>query len=220
MPLVKRLFGLAERGQITGRQAQDLASKLGKAAANQMSSASGDRQLGMALFQVKEIADDYIRQGLDPARAAAFDAARQQYRNLALLTSRTNVVNPSSGNVSGRALASALQQKDKAGFLRGGNQSPMYTAARYAQAFPPIVGDSGTATRSMITNPLELALSAPLNLAARAYLSGPSVAVTGSLARGGGVVADLAEALAKRGGRYAPYILPGFGAAAATYPTR
>lgn len=220
VPLVQRLFSLAETGQITGRQAQDLASKLGKAAANQMSSANGDRQLGMALFQVKEIADDFVRQGLDAERAAAFDAARQQYRNLALLTSRTNVVNPSSGNVSGRALASALQQKDKAGFLLGGNQSPMYTAARFAQAFAPIVGDSGTATRSMVTNPLELALSAPFNLAARAYTSRAGTAAIAPIARGASAIDEMAAALMRRGAPYAPRYLPGAGAMLATDSAR
>ena len=219
-PLIAKLWRFAESGHITGRQAQDLASKLGKAATNQMTTPGGDRQLGMALFQAKEIADDFLQQGLDPARAAAFDAARQQYRNLALLTSRTNVVNPSSGNVSGRALASTLQQKDKAGFLRGGNQSPMYTAARFSQAFQPIVGDSGTATRSMVTNPLELALSAPFNLAARIYTSRPGVAAIAPLARGGGALEDMAAALMRRGAPYAPRWLPGAGAALTTYPAR
>jgi hypothetical protein len=51
----------------------------------------------------------------------------------------------------------------------------LYDALRFAQAHQPIVGDSGTATRSMLTNPLEMLAKIPFNLATRAYTSSPSV---------------------------------------------
>jgi hypothetical protein len=50
----------------------------------------------------------------------------------------------------------------------------MYEAARFAQAFKPIVGDSGTATRSMEVSPLSMMLAAPTNIAARAYTAQPT----------------------------------------------
>jgi hypothetical protein len=93
--------------------------------------------------------DDLLGQSLSPSQAAEYAAARQQYRNLMLLTSRTNIVNPSTREVSGTALASKLQRADRSGFLFGKNQTPMYQAARFAQAFKPTVGNSGTATRSL-----------------------------------------------------------------------
>jgi hypothetical protein len=109
------------------------------------------------------------------ARQRAFQTAREQYRNLMLLTSRVGAVNPSTGNVSGSILANLLQQKDKAGFLFGRNNSDMYNAARFAQAFRPIVGDSGTATRMPLPSPTDFLVSLPFNLATRAYTSSPTV---------------------------------------------
>lgn len=187
-PLTKRLFAYAEKGQATGEQLQDLASKLGKAANNQMTSASGDRQLGMALFQVKDMADDLLASGLSGETAAAFNAARAQYRNLMLLTQRNGVINPSNGNVSGNALAGLLQQKDRNGYLFGRNDSPLYNAARFAQAFRPIVGDSGTATRMPLPSPTDFVLSLPFNVVTRAYTSSPAInlaAQAGNISRNG-----------------------------------
>lgn len=187
-PLTKRLFSYAEKGKATGEQLQDLASKLGNAAHNQMTSANGDRQLGMALFRVKDMADDLLASGLSGKTLQAFDSARGQYRNLMLLTQRSGVINPSSGNINGNALAGLLQQKDRNGFLFGRNQSDLYDAARFSQAFKPIVGDSGTATRMPLPSPTDFVLSLPFNVATRAYTSSPAInlaARAGSVSRNG-----------------------------------
>lgn len=174
-PLVDDVISAASNGHATGRQLQNIASKLGKAANSQMTTASGDRELGMALFHVKDFVDDFIAQGLSPEMAAAFETARAQYRNLMLLTQRVGVVNPSTGNVSGRSLANLLQSKDKNGFLYGRNQTGMYNAARFAQAFQPIVGDSGTATRMPLQGLTDMLMRIPLNIATRTYTSSPAV---------------------------------------------
>ena len=189
--------------QVTAQQLGQLSSKLGQAAFKQMTGASGDRDLGRALYAVKDHVDGLVQSALSPAEAADYAAARTQYRNLMLLTSRANIVNPSTGHVSGTALAGKLQQADRQGFLFGRNQTPMYQAARFAQAFKPIVGDSGTATRSgghgvasglalgglgaLMEGPHGLALAAvPMaaralaGLGSRAYLTRPGAA----LARG------------------------------------
>lgn len=173
-PLVQQFFDQVTKGEMTGAQLRNLSSKMGRAGKNQMSSASGDRELGQAFFQVKDIVDDLIGQGIeDPALASAYNLARQQYRNLMLVTTRSNVVNPSSGNVSGANLAAALQGKDKRGYLLGRNTSDFYDAARFSQAFKPLIGDSGTATRTMPIDALNLALTLPTSLAARGYVSSP-----------------------------------------------
>lgn len=172
-PLAARLFKYAENGTATGEQLQDLASKLGKAARGQMTG-NGDRQLGMALSEVKNLADDLLEQGLNGKTKTLFSNARNQYRNAMMIEGRIGVVG-ADGNVSGRTLANVLQQQDKAGFLRGGNTSPMYDAARLAQAFKPIVGDSGTATRSALPSPTDFVLSLPFNIATKAYTSAPVV---------------------------------------------
>lgn len=158
--------------QVTAKQMGQLSSKLGRAASKEMTSQGGDRDLGKALFAVKDHVDDILESNLSPEGKAAYSQARGQWRNLVNLTSRANVLNPSTGNVNGVALAARLAKSDRNGFLYGRNASPLYQAARFAQAFKPIVGDSGTATRSANPfNPLELALGLPANAAARFYLS-------------------------------------------------
>lgn len=199
-PLVNKLIGYASKGEATREQLQDIASKLGKAAANNMTSASGDRQMGMALFQVKDFADDILESGLKGETQKAFREARSQYRNLMLLTQRQGVINPSTGNVQGNALASVLQQKDKQGFLLGKNKSDLYTAAKFAQAFRPIVGDSGTATRSALNSPMDILLSAPFNVATRAYASTPVTNMAGGMGLGVGLTPDQIGLLSRLGG--------------------
>ncbi len=181
---VKQLQGFAEKGEATGNQLSTLSSKIGRRAKNEMTSASGDRELGNALFQIKEIVDDMLASGLSAEEQAAFQAARANYRNLMTVRTSPNVVNPSSGNVSGLNLASALTRKDPKGFVFGSNTTPMYEAARFAQAFRPIVGDSGTATRMMEYTPLNVLLSMPTNIATSAYTSAPATALARGLQSG------------------------------------
>lgn len=198
---VKQLQDLAAKGEATGNQLSTLSSKIGKRAKNEMTTASGDRELGNALFQIKEIVDDMLAAGLSAEEQAAFQAARANYRNLMTLRSSPGVVNPSSGNVSGLNLASALTRKDPQGFVFGGNTTPMYEAARFAQAFRPIVGDSGTATRMMEYTPLNVLLSLPTNIATSAYTSTPSVALARGLQSGvvpSGVVSPAMDELMRR----------------------
>jgi hypothetical protein len=194
-PLVEDVIGFATKGQATGRQLQPLASKLGKAAYKNMTTQSGDRDLGIALYRVKDYVDDLLSQGLSPKRAQTFDEARQQYRNLMLLTQRTGVVNPASGDVNARALANLLQSKDRRGYTFGENHSPLYDAARFGQAFGPIVGDSGTATRMPLQGVTDLLTRIPLNLATRAYTSSPGVNMAVRAQSAGRSVADTARGL-------------------------
>lgn len=177
-PLVKQLETVTSTGSANGEQLGSLSSKLGKAAFKQMTSPSGDRDMGQALYAVKEHVDDLVEQTLNPQELAEYSAARGQYRNLMTLTSRVGIVNPSTGNISGASLANKLQQSDRQGFLFGKNQSDAYNAARFAQAFKPVVGDSGTATRTW--NIADLPLGIPSNIATRLYLTGPG----GAIARG------------------------------------
>lgn len=199
--LVKQLLNFANTGQATGNQLTSLTSKLGKLAKKESTSPTGDRDLGQALFQVKEIVDDQLMAGMSAADQAAFQAARANYRNLMTIRTSSGVVNPSSGNVSGLNLASALTRKDPRGFMEGTNTTPMYEAARFAQAFRPIVGDSGTATRMMEITPLNMLLSMPTNIAASAYTSTPAIAAARRLQSGivpAGVVNPATEEMLRR----------------------
>lgn len=209
-PLIKRYFNIAAKGEATGRELRTLSSQLGRAA---KANIKNDTEFGMALFKVKDSVDEIISRNLDEATREQFNAARVQYRNLVTILGRQNVVNPSSGNVSGPNLASALMSRDKAGYTLGKNNTPMYDAARFAQAFKPIVGDSGTATRSMQIGPTDFLLSLPTNILASAYTSAPVTAAAGAAGRGvapnraGDAIAEIirrggpaaAAALANRG---------------------
>lgn len=187
--LVKQAINLAAKGSASGEQLRALSSKLGRAAKNQSSSPSGNRELGEALFAVKEHLDDALASTLTASQRKAFDAARQQYRQLMTLEG-SGVVNSANGNVSGLNLAGALARKDKQGYFYGKNQTPMYQATRFAQAFKPLVGDSGTATRTMELTPLNMMLAMPTNLAARAYTSGAARAAARA-STGEGVVGGM-----------------------------
>jgi hypothetical protein len=192
-PLVKRFYLLAEKGEATGRQLQSLASKMGRSAYKNMTSAGGDRDMGLALYSVKDHVDSLLAVGLDETRGAAFKEARNQYRNLMLLTQRNGILNPGSGNVHGNALGGLLQQKDKAGYLYGKNQSDLYNAARFGQAFRPLFGDSGTATRSVVPSATDMALTMPTNILTEAYLKYPQL--TGHTGNAIGRAAPLAGLL-------------------------
>lgn len=174
-PLMERLVRHAEKGEATGKDLGNLTSKLTREVNRQMTSAQGDRELGLALSKVKDYVDDLVAQGLSGDKLKAYETTRQQYRNFMLLTSRVGTINPATGNVNGGALANALQQVDRKGYLLGRNTSDMYNAARFGQAFRPIVGDSGTATRMPLPSPTDFVLSLPFNLATRAYTSSPAV---------------------------------------------
>ena len=205
-PLVARLESLTQAGAVNGKQLGQISSKLGRAAFKQMTGPNGDRDMGLGLYQVKDHVDDLLQSAMSPQDASSYAAARFQYRNLMNLTSRLGIVNPSTGSVSGANYANRLQQIDRQGFLYGNNQSPLYNALRFTQAFKPIVGDSGTATRSShglfsAVGPLigaalgggaghamghgavegagagALAMPALMNLGARAYLSRPGFAL-------------------------------------------
>lgn len=196
-PLVTRLVTHAQNGSASGRDLGGLRSKLTREVHRQMTSPQGDRELGMALGNVLEYVDDLVAQGLRGEQLARYNATRDQYRNLMLLTSRVGAINPSTGNVNGSLLANALQQKDRAGFLFGRNQSDMYNAARFAQAFRPIVGDSGTATRMPLPSPTDFVLSLPFNIATRAYTSTPAVNAAVNAQAAAQAVAPFTQGLAR-----------------------
>lgn len=194
--LIKRLDEFVFQGGATREQLRTLSSKLGTVATNNMKTPTGDRELGRAMFAAQELVEDAIEGTLTGAQKSAYALARNQYRNLMNLTTKTNVVNPSNGQVSGRSLATTLMQKDRGGFTMGRNDSDMYNAARFVQAFPDIVGNSGTATRSM--GSADYLASLPGNMLAKLYLSRPVTAAAGGAAGAAGMAARLANPAVNR----------------------
>lgn len=198
-------------GGATREQLRNLSSNLGKKAKQEMTSPMGDRALGESLFAAQEVVEDAIQGTLSASQRAAYNEARGQYRNLMQLVSRTGIVNPSSGNANGRTLANSLMSKDRSGFTMGGNTSDLYNAARFTQGFPDIVGDSGTATRSM--GPADYLTGIPGNLLTRLYLSRPVAAAAGAGAGAAGTAARLADNQLLRVGAMPTGVVGGVGAA-------
>ena len=119
----------------TGQQLGQISSKLGADARTEMTSKTGDRALGRALFALQDHVDDLVGSTItDPGLASSYATARPQYRALSQLTSSPSILNSSTGQVNMTALGKYLQRTDKPGYLRGGNQSPLYNAARWGQA--------------------------------------------------------------------------------------
>jgi hypothetical protein len=133
---VSELLQFAANGKpATAEQLGQISSKLGNDAKVQMTSRDGDRALGRALFNLQNHVDDEIGKTItDPKLAASYATARQQYRSLAQLTTNPTILNSATGDVNMTALGKYLQRSDKPGYLRGGNQSELYQAARWGQA--------------------------------------------------------------------------------------
>jgi hypothetical protein len=155
---------------VTGEQLGTWSSKLGAAAFQHRRGATPDIPLSDGLYRVKNYVDSLWRSTMSPETAAQFDTVNSQYHNLMILA-KPNVLNPVTGAVSGPNLANNLFRADKSGFAFGRNSSDLYEAARFTKAFPSMVGDSGTATRSegLVKS---LLFGIPGNAASAAYLHG------------------------------------------------
>jgi hypothetical protein len=130
-PIVKQLEDtLTTKGAANGEQLGKWSSQLGKRAHKEMTSPTGDRDLGQALYQVKDHVDDLLGSGMSQKELAAYNTTRKQYRALKQLTSRVSNVNPTTGDISGGNLANYLQKSDQKGYLFGKNDSDAYNATR------------------------------------------------------------------------------------------
>lgn len=183
-PLVQDLMNWASgpQGGATGKQLSRLSSQLGKAALRNMQSPNGDRDVGIALYKVKDGVDDLLTQGMPADQAKEFEQARSQYRSLMQLTHGSNNVNVDTGNVNGTTIGNYLQRTDRNGYTFGRNSSPAYQATRFVRGHPGIVGNSGTATRSVGFGDLwQAPFGIPLNMASRLYYGNPAGVARGAL---------------------------------------
>lgn len=159
---VNDLMAHLREGTANAEQLGKVSSDLGREASAQMSQKMGDRALGRALFDLKDHVDDLVGGSItDPAIKAAYDAARPQYRAFMTLTARPTILNSATGDVNLRNLGSYLQKSDRAGYLMGGNTSPLYEAARFGQATrlgpapsPPILQPVKWLQYHMVNNPV------------------------------------------------------------------
>lgn len=140
-------------GQITGKRYQQLARMLREQARTAMSGEKADRLLGEAIGGIKDALDDAAAKGLKGDALESFLDANAKWRTMRMLD---QALDPSTGNVSGRILANTLNRKDVSGFRRGGVESDLYDAARFAKMFGSQIGDSGTATRLSIPETMKM----------------------------------------------------------------
>lgn len=164
---VADLLAHVNSGGANAQQLGAISSNLGREAASQMTTREGDRALGRALFGLKEHVDDLVGSTVtDPELASAYQAARGQYRNLGNITATPSILNSATGDVNMTRLATRLQRVDKPGYLRGGNQSDLYNAARWGQATGEGAGPPSMLTKfglpwlgyRAVNNPLSNAL--------------------------------------------------------------
>jgi hypothetical protein len=173
--LIKQFENLLDKvaqkgGRIDGAQYQRIRQSLTRVSGN---ASSG---VGYWARQIRDALDEALERSAGPDQAEMLRLAREQYRILATALNRTGAITQ-GGTVQPGILGNALAQTDKRGYMLGENQSDLYNALRFANAFRPIVGDSGTATRSALPGPTDFLLSMPFNIATRAYASSPAVSL-------------------------------------------
>lgn len=130
-PLVQKLTRFANEGTATGEQLGKLSSQLGKVATKQF--VTGDPDLGFALSQVKEVADNAVQQGLSPEASQAYGTARSQYRSMMQLL-RSRSLNVDTGDVNPNTMGSFLERTDKGGYAMGGNTADHYAVTHAMRA--------------------------------------------------------------------------------------
>ena len=173
-------------------------ASFGKSAYKQMTTDSGDRDLGQALYGVKDHVDDLVQSTLTHRKRKPMGTLASNIHFDATRLAHPTVNPRSTGSVFGRRISVYLFAAiDRKGFLFGQNQTPLYQAARFSQAFKPAVGDSGTGTRSInLLDIGSLPLGIPANIASRLYLSRPG----GAMLRAPGVLASGVKPLLPPGG--------------------
>lgn len=130
----------ASKGTISGERYTRLRSDLSKRARDAFSQQNS--RLGQAVDDMIETLDNAAQKSLPAGKAKVLTEARQQWATLRTLEKSMN-----GENVSGTKLANKLRTRDPKGFTFGFKDNDLYTAARFADRFKPLVGDSGTATR-------------------------------------------------------------------------
>lgn len=204
------LKSVTEGDTIPGDAYQNLVSKLRRKAEGQMSSGQGDREYGLALFELKESLDNAASRGMDGEQLANFQEARKQWKNLMLLVGGGQKVVDPAGEVSPLALANVLRRKDRTGYVFNKNETDLYRLARVSEQIKDLVPTSGTPERQamqrmlemgaagtggagMVVDPINTAAAIGMgNLAMRGYMGLPSILSGGLPVRSAGVPAALA----------------------------
>jgi hypothetical protein len=167
-----------------------------------------DDSTGYWAGQIRDALDEALEASARPGDAARLKTARAQWRILETAMNRQGAINTDSGLVSPVALSAAFEQSDKIGRRLGGTQNAFYDSLAFVRAFPRIVGDSGTATRSP-ASVTDAVLAFPFSLASRAYASAPSVNLATNVQGAASVMGPAARRFGAQVGPYLPPTLTG-----------
>lgn len=200
--------------EITNRATRDGGSISGKAyqrireSLNRLISGN-DGSLGFWTKKLRDSLDQALEQSARPQDGPALRRARQQWQLLEIGLNRQGAINADAGVVNPRALAAAIEQGDRFGFKLGNRQLGLYDALGFVRAFPSVVGDSGTATRSPL-GPIDTLAGLPFRVAAGVYASRPAVAAaTGAQDALRGAANQVGPVANRFGAQVGPYLSPG-----------
>lgn len=168
---------LASKGQMSGKQYQDVRSALARKAREAFRSENS--QLGNALDGVVEALDNAAGKAMTKTEQVAWDQVRKQWASMKLLE-KGNIVQ--DGKVSPQLLKNALRSQYPEAYKEGKLSGPMMDIARYAEGIKPLP-DSGTAglLAAQQAGPWQALLGAPARyIGAKAMTSGPGQSWLGS----------------------------------------
>lgn len=165
--MINRIGTLAAQngGVLKGDNYQVLVTDLRKAAEN-----SSSNEVTSALKQIRSALDDAVERSMSGKTLAAWQTARQQYKNLVTVENAVGSTNPEAakGYVTPITLARAVQGGDKRTYARG--YGDLNKLAHAAQAMITTIPDSGTASRFGV-------MSAAPAMATAYHFGGPLAAV-------------------------------------------
>lgn len=201
-------------GVLDGRAFQSVWSSLGRIVKAGGEKAHWAREMRNVLHDALE------RHATDPADMESLRAVRQQWRTFSTITNRQGAIT-GTGQISPGAAAAAVRQNDKSGYTLGRTDSDWYNSLRFSTAFPRIVGDSGTATRTGAPDVTTMLAQIPFRIATGAYASSPGVRLAvGAQAAANSLAEATAPVLTPAARRFAaasPYGFAGLGGIAPAY---
>ena len=122
-------------GSANGNLLGHISTGLRQDAYTALNSEGGNRELGLALQQVRNHVEDLIESNIaDPALQSAYRAARPQYGLLQDVRYNPSVLNASTGRANMEALGKYLQRNNPAYTAPGAGENDLFNAAMWGQA--------------------------------------------------------------------------------------
>lgn len=133
-PNVSDLLGhITGRGEASAEQLGNISTGLRQDAYGAINSEGGNRELGRALYALRDQVESRIRSTIsDPELAAQYAAAPRQYGLLQDVSTNPTLLNPTTGRAKMLNIANYLN-RNFTDYSDASNKSPLYLAAKLAQ---------------------------------------------------------------------------------------